>query len=171
MFISRVRSNVFKQKKGMMRVGRKIHTVPVSPEIDDQINDPMSLINIFGSKRETNFNSFRFSQLAKDKDILSCRIFCKEFMDYKIKARVNGDYVPKFIGFKFGYICVKPLVGGIIRISVDRVRKCHRDTKNVSIETMEFGKMEFVFANITKAIIFSNVIKGIIERKMYIEED
>jgi len=109
--------------------------------------------------------------LAKEKDILSCKLFCNEFMNYKIKARINRDYIQKRIGFKFGYICIKPVVGRIIRISVDRIRKCNRETRNVSIETMEFGKMELVFPTITKAIIFYNVINGIIQRKMYIEED
>ena len=164
-------------KKGIMKIGRKIkiHTVPVSPEPEYQ-DDPMSLVNIFGGKKETSFKSFRFSQLAKENDILSCKLFCNEFMNYKIKARINGDYIPKRIWFKFGYICfgyicIKPVVGRIIRISVDIIRKCNRETKNVSIETMEFGKMEFVFPTITKAIIFYNVINGIVQRKMYIEED
>ena len=177
MFISRILSNVVfnvGHKKGMMKVGRKIkiHTVPVSPEPDYQPDDPMSLVNIFGGKKETTFKSFRFSQLAKEKDILSCKLFCNEFMNYKIKARINGDYIPKYIGFKFGYICIKPaVVGRIVRISVDRIRRCNRETNNVSIETMEFGKMEFVFPTITKAIIFYNVINGIVQMKMYIEED
>ena len=171
MFISHFLSNVG-HKKGMMKVGRKIkiHTVPVSPEPEYQ-DDPMSLVNIFGGKKDTSFKSFRFSQLAKEKDILSCKLFCNEFMNYKIKARINRDYIQKRIGFKFGYICIKPVVGRIIRISVDRIRKCNRETKNVSIETMEFGKMEFVFPTITKAIIFYNVINGIVKGKMYIEED
>ena len=175
MFISSVLSNVVNvgNRKGMMKVGRKIkiHTVPVSPEPEYQ-DDPMSLVNIFGGKKETTFKSFRFSQLAKEKDISSCKLFCNEFMNYKIKARVNGDYIPRRIGFKFGYICIKPIVvGRITRISVDRIRKCNRETTNVSIETMEFGKMDFVFPTITKAIIFYNVINGIIKGKMYIEED
>ena len=173
MFISHFLSNVG-HKKGMMKVGRKIkiHTVPVSPEPEYQVDGPISLVNIFGGKKETTFKSFRFSQLAKEKDILSCKLFCNEFMNYKIKARINGDYIPKRIGFKFGYICIKPVVvGRIIRISVDRIRKCNRETNNVSIETMEFGKMEFVFPTITKAIIFYNVINGIVKGKMYIEED
>ena len=79
--------------------------------------------------------------------------------------KINGDYIQKRIGFKFGYICIKPVVGRIIRISVDRIRKCNRETKNVSIETMEFGKMELVFPTITKAIIFYNVINGIVRGK------
>ena len=86
MFISSVLSNVVNvgNRKGMMKVGRKIkiHTVPVSPEPEYQ-DDPMSLVNIFGGKKETTFKSFRFSQLAKEKDILSCKLFCNEFMNYK----------------------------------------------------------------------------------------
>jgi len=174
MFISRVLSNVFNvgHKKGVMKVGRKIHTVPVSPEPECESDDPMSLVSIFGGKKETSFKSFRFNQLAKESDILSCKLFCNEFMNYKIKARINRDYIQKRIGFKFGYICIKPIVvGRIIRISVDRVRVCNRETKNVSIETMEFGKVEFVFPIITKAMIFYNVINGIVQGKMYIEED
>jgi len=174
MFISRVLSNVVfnvRHRKGMMKVGCKIHTVPVSPEPEYQSDDPMSLVSIFGGKKETSFKSFRFSQLAKENDILSCKLFCDDFINYKIKARINGNYIPKCIGFKFDCICIKPIVGRIIRISVDRIRKCNRETRNVSIETMEFGKMEFVFPTITKAIIFYNVINGIVQRKMYIEED
>ena len=159
-------------KKGMMKVGRKIkiHTVPVSPEPEYQ-DDPMSLVNIFGGKKDTSFKSFRFSQLAKEKDILSCKLFCNEFMNYKIKARINRDYIQKRIGFKFGYICIKPIVGSIIRFSVDKVLECNREAKIVSVETMEFGKVEFLFSTITKSIIFHKVIDGIVNNKMYIEED
>ena len=75
MFISCVLSNVLfnvGHKKGMMKVGRKIkiHTVPVSPEPDYQQDDPMSLVNIFGGKKETTF---------KLSDLVSWqrkRIFC-----------------------------------------------------------------------------------------------
>ena len=170
MFISRVCSNVF-NKKVMMKVGRKTDTVPVSPEIDHSDDDPMSLVNIFGGKKETSFNSFRFSQLAKENDILACKLFCDKFLDYKIKARINGDYIPKSIGFKFGYICIKPIFGSIIRISADKIFECNREAKTVSVETIEFGKVEFLFSTITKSIIFHKVIDGIVTRKMYIEED
>ena len=58
-------------KKGMMKVGRKIkiHTVPVSPEPEYQ-DDPMSLVNIFGGKKDTSFKSFRLVNWQRK------RIFC-----------------------------------------------------------------------------------------------
>ena len=142
----------------------------MSPEIDN-FDDPMSLVNIFGGRKDTSFNSFRFNQLAKENDILACKLFCDKFLDYKIKARINGDYIPKSIGFKFGYICIKPIFGSIIRISADKIFECNREAKTVSVETMEFGKVEFLFSTITKSIIFHKVIDGIVTRKMYIEED